>query len=203
MSTPPPVPPQAGLPPGVVRKKSTNGWVIVLIVVGAGFMFVMFIGVVAAIAIPGLLRARMAANESAAIGMMRSIASAQAVYAAECGSKGSFSPSFEALARPNATKPGSAPYLSVEGAQPTQIERSGYVFNLISESDGSTERSCNGVAAGEGVRRWVATATPLRPRSSGTRYFAVNASGVVYVADSEFKVSAEAYTPLPPATPLQ
>ena len=41
---------------------------------------VAIIGIIAAIAVPGLLRARMSGNESSAIGSMRAINSAEAAY---------------------------------------------------------------------------------------------------------------------------
>ena len=43
------------------------------------------IGIIAAIAIPGLLRARMAGNEASAIGSLRAINSAQSTYSSSCG----------------------------------------------------------------------------------------------------------------------
>ena len=43
---------------------------------------VAIIGIIAAIAIPGLLRARMAGNEASAIGSLRAINSAESAYAA-------------------------------------------------------------------------------------------------------------------------
>ena len=46
---------------------------------------VAIIGIIGAIAVPGLLRARMAGNEVSAIGSLRAINSAQATYAASCG----------------------------------------------------------------------------------------------------------------------
>ena len=46
---------------------------------------VAIIGIIAAIAVPGLLRARMAGNEVSAIGSVRAVSSAQAIYAASCG----------------------------------------------------------------------------------------------------------------------
>jgi hypothetical protein len=54
--------------------------VVILIVVVFGGIFV--IGIIAAIAIPALLRARTSANEAAAIGTMRTMASAQTAWAA-------------------------------------------------------------------------------------------------------------------------
>ena len=49
---------------------------------------VAIIGIIAAIAIPGLLRARQSGNEASAIGSMRAISSAEATYAASCGGGG-------------------------------------------------------------------------------------------------------------------
>ena len=49
---------------------------------------VAIIGIIAAIAVPGLLRARMAGNEASAIGSLRAINSAQATYSSSCGGNG-------------------------------------------------------------------------------------------------------------------
>ena len=49
---------------------------------------VAIIGIIAAIAVPGLLRARMSGNEASAIGSIRTIASAEATYASSCGGGG-------------------------------------------------------------------------------------------------------------------
>ena len=46
---------------------------------------VAIIGIIAAIAVPGLLRARMSGNESSAIGSLRAINSAQASYSSSAG----------------------------------------------------------------------------------------------------------------------
>jgi prepilin-type N-terminal cleavage/methylation domain-containing protein len=51
---------------------------------------VAIIGIIAAIAIPSLLAARRAANESAAIGNLRTIGSGQATYYAQRGQYGTF-----------------------------------------------------------------------------------------------------------------
>ena len=45
---------------------------------------VAIIGIIAAIAIPGLLRARMSGNEASAIGSLRAINSGQAAYSSSC-----------------------------------------------------------------------------------------------------------------------
>ena len=49
---------------------------------------VAIIGIIAAIAIPGLLRARMSGNEASAIGSLRAINSGQAAYSSSCAAGG-------------------------------------------------------------------------------------------------------------------
>ena len=60
---------------------------------------VAIIGIIAAIAVPGLLRARVAGAEASAIGSVRAVNSAQAIYAASCGG-GFYSPSLTNLTTP-------------------------------------------------------------------------------------------------------
>ena len=49
---------------------------------------VAIIGIIAAIAVPGLLRARMSGNEASAIGSLRAINSGESTYASSCASGG-------------------------------------------------------------------------------------------------------------------
>src|SRR6266404_4863122 len=49
---------------------------------------VAIIGIIAAIAIPGLLRARMAGNEASAVGSLRAINSGEAAYSSTCANGG-------------------------------------------------------------------------------------------------------------------
>src|SRR5438477_549506 len=60
---------------------------------------VAIIGVIAAIAVPGLLRARMSGNEASAIGSLRAINSGESIYASSCGSNG-YAQSLDDLALP-------------------------------------------------------------------------------------------------------
>ena len=60
---------------------------------------VAIIGIIAAIAVPGLLRARMSGNESSAIGSLRAINSAQASYSSGAG-QGSYATSLTILGTP-------------------------------------------------------------------------------------------------------
>src|SRR5262245_48196210 len=49
---------------------------------------VAIIGIIAAIAVPGLLRARMSGNEASAIGSLRAINSAESTFSSSCGQGG-------------------------------------------------------------------------------------------------------------------
>ena len=72
---------------------------------------VAIIGIIAAIAVPGLLRARMSGNEASAIGSMRAINSSQVTYAASCGGGGYATSLANLAAVPTA---GGDPFTAVE-----------------------------------------------------------------------------------------
>jgi len=100
MSTPPtwPPPPPPQMPPGLPggappyyapepppKKSSAVPIVVILIVVVFGGLFV--VGIIAGIAIPSLMRARMSGNEAAALGAVRTMESAQVAWASRHGGR--------------------------------------------------------------------------------------------------------------------
>jgi prepilin-type N-terminal cleavage/methylation domain-containing protein len=136
---------------------------------------VAIIGILAALAVPGLLTARVKANEGAAIGSMRAIASAQASYAAGAAN-GGYADQLATLA---VACPGSPiPFLSPDlASDPSQ--KSGYIFTLAAGSAGPGPNDCNGTASRLG---YYVTAVPLSPGRTGHRGFASSESAVIFYA---------------------
>src|ERR1051326_9277883 len=87
---------------------------------------VAIIGIIAAIAVPGLLRARMSGNEASAIGSMRAINSSQVTYAASCGG-GGYAISLTDLAK-KPTAGGDA-FISPD-LNANKVIKSGYELNI-------------------------------------------------------------------------
>jgi type IV pilus assembly protein PilA len=137
------------------------------------------IGVVAAMAIPGLLRAKSAATEASAVGSMRTINSAQFVYATTCGS-GYFAPSLPVLGLPAA---GATPYLSADLSAAATVVKTQYIVTMGSTAGpvAAAPATCNGFAAGVSTPSYWATATPTA--GAGSRAFGTNVGGVVWQAN--------------------
>jgi len=134
---------------------------------------VTIISVIAAIASPGLLRARMTSNESSAIASLKVTTSAELAYAASCGA-GAYAPSYGILSTPPVA--GSVGFISADLGSATP-KKSGYNFALTgSAGAGAGPNDCNGATT---VSAYYATASPLSP-STGSRSFAVNTGATIW-----------------------
>ena len=160
---------------------------------------VAIIGIIAAIAVPGLLRARMSGNEASAIGSLRAINSGQASFSSSCAAGGYAVDLADLVKAPTGSTQGFiSPDLKTD---PTT--KSGYTITLDKDGTagtttvGTAASACNG--AGQPYSSYAATGDPVTPGSTGTRYFATDTRGTIF-----FSNTATIGTTIPTtATPLQ
>jgi len=149
------------------------------------------IGIIAAVALPSLLRARMAGNEASSIGSLRAIHSGQHAFWTSCGG-GSYSPSLQNL--------GQLAYIAPELSGAAPIRKSGYQFSMGSALV-IPGTSCNG---GGLVSSYQATADPITPGQTGTRFFGTNANGAIFQSTATLTGLMPETGPAPaPAVPIQ
>jgi prepilin-type N-terminal cleavage/methylation domain-containing protein len=148
---------------------------------------VTIISLLAAIAVPGLLRARVAGNETSAIASLKLTSLSEVTYAATCG-RGGFASSYLVLGTP--PSPGTAEFISRDLGQSATPAKSGYDFALT-PSSGATAgpTDCNGTATTTG---WYATGTPFTFGVTGNRGFAVDTGNAIW----------QDTTGAPPGTPF-
>src|SRR5687768_13779689 len=139
---------------------------------------VAIIGIIAAIAIPGLLRARMSGNEASAIGSVRAINSGEATYAASCGGGGYAQSLADLYKSPSGGVPFIGPDLATDG-----VTKSGYVLNFDPGPVGTAitvaASPCN-TAAADAIATYHAHAVPSAINSTGVRSFASDQRGTIY-----------------------
>lgn len=159
---------------------------------------VAIIGIIAAIAIPGLLRARMSGNEASAIGSMRSINSAQATYSAAAAG-GGYAVDLPTLGL--ACGAGTQPFLSQDLTGVAPVIKSGYTVTMAAGAgSGAGPNDCNGTAS---ITAYYATALPVTPDSTGVRAFATNQGGTVWQDADGSAAPAEPFAVAGDVGPIQ
>jgi type II secretory pathway pseudopilin PulG len=137
------------------------------------------VGIVAAIAIPSLLRARVSANEAATIGDVRTVISAQAAYgSANCDTYGRL----ECLSNPRGTGclvdyPATAPTFLDSTLTSAQV-KSGYRRTFHPGAEVALARR-PGCAGGTGLASFAYTAEPATRGQTGVRGFCGDDSGQI------------------------
>ena len=127
--------------------------------------------IIAAIAIPNLLRSKMAANESSAVGSLRTINTAEVTYSNNNPTLG-----YGALAKlggvcPSGTAATAAAACLIDNVLATGT-KSGYTFTATPTAPG----------AGTVSVAYKSTAIPVSANQSGTRSFCSDESGVIYAS---------------------
>ena len=161
---------------------------------------VAIISIIAAIAVPGLLRARMTGNETSAIASLKVTTSSQVAYSASWGN-GGYASSYAVLGTPPTGT--TEAFISSDLGHAAPVTKSGYTFTL-----GAGAGSVAGPNDGAGtatITAWLATATPQTPGTSGTRAFAVNASNTIWqnTAASGAAAPTEPFTASATVSPIQ
>jgi prepilin-type N-terminal cleavage/methylation domain-containing protein len=136
---------------------------------------VAIISIIAAVAVPSLLKSKQAGNEVAAAASLKNVAAAEVGYSLSCGS-GGFAVSLPVLGQPT---PGTSEgFLSADLSGAANPVKSGYIYSLAPGA-GATPgpNDCNGTAT---QSTYYATTIPQTFGQTGSRSFAVNASGTVW-----------------------
>jgi type IV pilus assembly protein PilA len=133
-----------------------------------GIAMIPLILIIAAIAIPNLLRARMAANEASAVAAIRDIDTAEVTYQVTYEKIG-YAPDLQSLggAEPCTPSPATACLINNRLAVATSLPgRNGYIFAVGRSADGS---------------QFVASAVPIKRNQTGNRSFCSTEDGKVRV----------------------
>lgn len=157
---------------------------------------VAIIGIIAAIAVPGLLRARMSGNEASGIGSLRAINSGQASYSSSCAAGGYAVSLVDLVKVPTA---GGSGFISPD-LNLNPVVKSGYSVSLAAGAAavniGTPASTCNATQA---QSDYFSNADPVTFNGTGTRSFASDTRGTIF-----FKAAAT-YGGAPAAgdTPVQ
>jgi len=137
--------------------------------------------IIAAIAIPNLLRARIAANESSAVSSVRTVNTAQVTYNSTYSTVG-FASTLGALGGSSCTPPNSSGACLID-TQLASGTKSGYSFTMAG-------------ASGTPNATYQFIASPINPNQSGVRYFCSFADAVVRVNPTQSITTCD-YTQTP------
>jgi type IV pilus assembly protein PilA len=137
--------------------------------------------IIAAIAIPNLLRARIAANEASAVASIRTLNTAQISYNSAYPTVG-FAAGLANLGGTSCTPPSTAGGCLID-SQLQSGTKSGYSFTMVG-------------TGGPPASSYSTTASPLTPNQTGVRYFCSIADAVVRYSSAALTSCAGTESPL-------
>ena len=132
---------------------------------------VAIIGIIAAIAVPGLLRARISGNEASAIGSMRAVNTAQQSYSQQCNGYATYLQELKTAGN----------FLSTDltlGANAAAVVKSGFNIQMAAGLNNTAMAAPPAGCAGTGTN-YYATAVPVST-STGSRAFATDEQGTIW-----------------------
>ena len=141
-----------------MRKRSEKGFSLIELLI-----VVAIILIIAAIAIPNLLRSKMAANEASAVGSLRTLNTASVTYSTTYGGYPG------ALSKLGPASPATSTSADLVDSVLASGTKSGYSFTWTA---GTTDSSGN-------YLNYSIAAQPITPGTTGQRYFYTDQSGVI------------------------
>lgn len=150
-------------PPPLVQSSKFPYWIFLLIIP----ILIAFVGIIAAIAIPSLLRSRMSANEACAIGSLKTVAAAQTDYRNNSVPH-TYTRELACLLSGN----GAGGIAFIDPALGTGT-KCGYRIAMDAQSPDLDST----------LSEWSATAWPVVYGSTGVRSFYINETGIIRGAD--------------------
>ena len=161
-----------------MRDTSDHGFTLIELLI-----VVTIISITAGMAVPGLMRARMNANETSALGSLKVVTEAQLSYSLACGN-GAYATTYVVLGTPTG---GTAAFISADLGSSVAPKKSGYLYSLGAGAGSvAGPKDCLGRPT---ITAFYASAVAQTYGTTGVRSFATNTGMTIYQKDSSTAIS--------------